>query len=58
MSGRKSFGTYIPVCVLHDSNCRNHPIFLKFGTNVYELCEIGCIVFGVLSPNSAYTGIH
>ena len=40
--------------------CRsiNYPIRLEFGTDLYVLCEISCIVFTVQCPNSACTGIY
>ena len=49
---------FLSICASHESDCRNNPISLKFGTIVYVLCEIRCIVFGVHCPNSTYAGIH
>ena len=46
-----------PVCILSDSGQRNYPINLKFGTDVYVLCEICCTVFGVHCPNNENKGI-
>ena len=35
------------VSVWCENGHRNYPTHLKFGTNIYMLCEISCIVFGV-----------
>ena len=49
---------YLSVCVSFKSDRRNYDIFLKLSINVYALCEISCIVFGVQYLNSACTEIH
>ena len=48
---------FLSVCVSRDSDRKNYPIRFKFGTNVYLLYEISCIVFDLYCPNSACTGL-
>ena len=48
---------FLSVYVWHDSGHRSYPIRLKFGTNVYTLCEISFINFGVHWPNTSCTRI-
>ena len=38
---------FLSVCVRCDSGRRINSVRLKFGTNVYALYKISCIVFGV-----------
>ena len=42
---------YLFACASCDSVCRNYSISLKFGTNVYVLCEISFMVFGLHCVN-------
>ena len=37
----------LPVCIWWDRGRKNHPICLKFGSNIYTLYEIFCLVFRV-----------
>ena len=46
-----------PASVWHDSGRRNNLIHLKFRTNVYVLCEISCIIFGICCSNNVYKGV-
>ena len=52
------FFKILSLCVWRDSGFRNFPIHLKFSTNIYVLCKISCMVFGVHHANRACTGIH
>ena len=57
----KNFWCFVSVCLWRDSSCRNYPIRLKFRfdcQDVYILCEISRVVYGVQCPNSTCTGIH
>ena len=56
--GVEEFLVFMSDCVWWNSGRRTYPIRLKFGTNVYILCKIGCTVFGVRWPSSACSDIH
>ena len=53
----EKYVSIFPVCVWRKSCWKNRPIHSKFATNVYVLCKISSIVFGVHYLNNAYTGI-
>ena len=44
------------ISLSRDSNRKNYPIRLKFGTNVYILHRISCIVFGAHKASGFYEG--
>ena len=59
-TAHEKFWEFVFLCirVYRDSGCRNYPILLKFGINVYVFSKITCIDFDVPYPHSASTRIH
>ena len=48
----------LPVRLSRDSDCKNHSIRSKFGTNIHVLSEVSCVVFGVHSASRSYREVQ